>query len=155
MTIKVFEEVPPLILKKIITWIYTMKKTTISTFKKDKYYDSIKTAVASLLKLSNVITPIDVFIQIGNLTKENYEKWRFKKIPYLERVIECNLSAINRKLRILKYHAVEVGLKPSKTVYKSWGKTEKIFLRFSKTGNELIEDIFSTHYIHPDIKNNS
>jgi len=115
-----------------------MKKITSSTYKKDKFYSSIKSSIIDLLKKSNVITPVELFIQIGNLTKENYEKWRFKKIPYLEKVIQCNLSAANRKLRILKYCAEEMGLKPSKTVYASWGKGEKRLLKFSKSGNELI-----------------
>ena len=134
------------------TEINPMKKITSSTYKKDKFYNIIKSAVATLLKQSNVITPVNMFISIGNLTKENYEKWRFKKIPYLEKVIECNLSSATRKLRILKYCTLEIGLKPSRSIYKSWGKGEKILLRFSKTNNELIEDLYSTHYILKDQK---
>ena len=140
------------------TDINSMKKITSSTYKKDKFYDIIKSAVTALLKQSNVITPVDIFISIGNLTKENHEKWRFKKISYLEKVIECNLSSANRKLRMLKYCALEIGLKSSRTVYKSWGKGEKILLRFSKTNNELIEEIYSTHYVlkdHKDFEENS
>src|SRR4030042_3892112 len=124
-----------------------MKKIISSTYKKDKYYESIKTAVNTLLKKSKVIIPVEVLIQTGNLTKENYENWRFGRIPYLEKVIACNLSAITRKLGILKYYAISSGLKPSKTVYKSWGKREKVLLKFSKTGNEFIEELYSTHYI--------
>lgn len=124
-----------------------MKKITVSTFRKDKYYESIKTAVGELLKKSKVITPVEVFIQIGNLTMENYEAWRFGRIPYLEKVITCNLSAIVRKLRILKYHATASGFAPSKTVYMKWGKGQKVLLKFSKTGNALIEELYSTHYV--------
>lgn len=124
-----------------------MKKIISSTYKKDKYYESIKIAVNTLLKKIKVITPVEVLIQTGNLTKKNYENWRFGRIPYLEKVIARNLSAITRKLRILKYYAISSGLKPSKTVYKSWSKGEKVLLKFSKTGNELIEELYSTHYI--------
>ena len=124
-----------------------MKKIISSTYKKDKYYESIKIAVNTLLKKITVITPVEVLIQTGNLTKKNYENWRFGRIPYLEKVIACNLSAITRKLRILKYYAISSGLKPSKTVYKSWSKGEKVLLKFLKTGNELIEELYSTHYI--------
>jgi len=127
-----------------------MKEITSSTYKKDKFYDGIKSVVATILTKAKVITPIDVFICLGNLTKEDYENWRFKKIPYLEKVIKCNLSSANRKLRILKYIAHEIGLKPSKTVYVSWGKGKKVFLKFSKTGNELIEVLYSTHYVLKD-----
>lgn len=124
-----------------------MKKITSSTYKKDKYYKKITGAVHELLKEGTVVAPVDVFIKIGNLTKENYEDWRFGRIPYLERVILCNLSKVNRILRILHYHALDRGLKPTQTVYKKWGKGRKILLRFSKSGSPYLESAYSRHYI--------
>ncbi len=84
---------------------------------------------------------------MGNLTKEDYEAWRFGRIPYLERVVRCNLSKTNRILRILRLYAEDRGLRPSHTVYKKWGKGQKIRLRFSKSGNPAIEALYSTHYV--------
>jgi hypothetical protein len=124
-----------------------MKKTTISTYKKDKYYESIKSAVNGILKKSNFVSPIDVLISAGNLTKDNYESWRFRKVPYLEKVIVCNLSALMRKIKIIKHYCSSIGLTQSRTVYNSWGKGAKILLRFSKTGNPHIEELYSTHYV--------
>jgi hypothetical protein len=124
-----------------------MKRVTESKYKKDKFYESVKTAVNTILKTSNVVSSIDVLIQIGNLTKENYERWRFKKIPYLEKVIVCNLSAISRKLKILQHYCTERGLKQSKTIYKSWGKGTKVLLRFSKFGNPRMEELYSMQYV--------
>ena len=62
-------------------------KTTPSTYKKDKYYSKVTAAVDQLLKERHVVAPVEVFMQMGNLTKEDYENWRFGRIPYLERVI--------------------------------------------------------------------
>ncbi len=124
-----------------------MKKTTHSTYKKDKYYDKVRAAVDQLLQDGSVVIPVEVFIQMGNLTKEDYEAWRFGRIPYLERVIKCNLSKANRILRILRLCAGDWGLRPSHTVYKKWGKGEKICLQFSKSGNPAIEELYSTHYV--------
>ncbi len=124
-----------------------MKKITPATYKKDKYYPKVTQAVHELLKNDIFVTPVDVFIKIGVLTKEAYEDWRFGRIPCLEKVISCNLSKVNRILRIFRFHAKDRGLKSSKTVYKKWGKGKKIFLRFSKSGNPSLEEAYSTHYV--------
>jgi hypothetical protein len=84
-----------------------------SPYKRDRYYPKITAAVTRLLKDRSTITPVDVFMQMGYLTKEDYENWRFGGVPYLERVIKCNLSKINRMLRILKIHVEDRGLRAS------------------------------------------
>ena len=122
-------------------------RTTRSTYKKDKYYKKVTIAVGQLLKDRSVVVPVEIFIQMGYLTKEDYENWRFGRIPYLERVIKCNLSKANRMLRILRLHAEDRGLRSSHTVYKKWGKGKKISLRFSKSGHSTIEELYSTHYV--------
>ena len=124
-----------------------MKKTTRSTYKKDKYYKSVTAAVHELMKEDIVVVPSELLMQMGYLDKKDYEDWRFGRIPYLERVIGCNLSKVNRILRILRLHAEDVGLKPSPTVYKKWGKGRKIFLQFSKSGMPWMEILYSTHYV--------
>jgi hypothetical protein len=35
--------------------------------------------------------PVDVLMGIGVLSKENYENWRFGRIPFLEKVCQANL----------------------------------------------------------------
>ncbi len=117
-----------------------MKKTTRATYKKDKYYKKVTAAVHELLKGGFVVVPADVLIQMGYLTKEDYEDWRFGRVPYLERVIGCNLSKVNRILRIFRLHAEDLGLRPSPTVYKKGGKGSKIFLRFLKKRRDLDGD---------------
>lgn len=124
-----------------------MKKITTRTYKKDKYYKKITGAVHEVLKDDLVVTPVDVFIKLGNLTKEAYEDWRFGRVPYLEKVISCNLSKASRILCILQLHARDRGLKPSQTVYKKWGKGKKILLRFSKSGSSVLEKAYSTRYV--------
>jgi len=125
-----------------------MKKITASNCAKDKYYQSIARAVAELLQEKSFVAPVDLFMRIGKLSKEDYEDWRFNRIPHLEKVLHCNLSKANRILRILKCHAEAIGLKPSHTVYRKWGKGKKrITLRFSKFGEPNVELSYSTHYV--------
>jgi hypothetical protein len=97
-------------------------KTTRSTYKTDKCYSKVTAAVDQLLKERHVIAPVEVFMQMGNLTREDYESWRSGRIPYLERVIQGSLSKANRILHILRVHAQERGLHSSLTVYHKWGK---------------------------------
>jgi hypothetical protein len=132
--------------------VKTMKKTTRSTYKKDKYYKKVTAAVHELLKDGFVVVPAEVLIQMRYLTKEDYENWRFGRIPYLERVIGCNLSKVNRILRILRLHAADLGLRPSPTGYKKWGKGPKIFLRFSRSGAPWMEILYSTHYVARSVR---
>lgn len=124
-----------------------MKKVTLSTYRKDKYYPRVVRAVAKILARSDVVTPVEVLVEMGNLTQKNYEAWSRGQVPYLERVFEGNLSKANRILRIIGFHAHDLNMRPSRTVYHQRGKGKKRNLRFSKSGNQGVEDAYSTHYI--------
>lgn len=82
-----------------------MKKVTVTTYRKDKYYPRVVRAVAKVLSKSDVVAPVDVLIEMGNLTKKNHDAWRQGKVPYLERVFEGSLSKANRTLKIIGFHA--------------------------------------------------
>ena len=50
------------------------------------------------------IAPVDVLMEIGVLTKQNYEAWRFGKVSYLEKACTCNLNKLTKILKqIYKY----------------------------------------------------
>ena len=123
-----------------------MKKVTVSTYRKDKYHPRVARAFARVLAITNVVAPVDVFIEMGNLSKKNYDIWRQGKVPYLERVIEGNLSKINRILRIIGFHAHDLDMVSSVMHDRQWGKGKNRPLRFSKWGDKNIEAAYSTHY---------
>jgi len=81
-----------------------MKKITVSTYRKDKYYPRVVRAVAKILSKSDSVDPVEVLIEMGNLSKKNHEAWLKGQVPYLERVFEGNLSKANRILRIIGFH---------------------------------------------------
>lgn len=93
------------------------------------------------------VSPIDLFLAMGWLTYQKVEQWRFSKIPYLERVTSVNLAKLNVALKVLRKFAREQKLKPSITVYKSWGKGKKRTLQFSKSGQPHMEKLYATHYV--------
>jgi hypothetical protein len=125
-----------------------MKKVTAENYRKERWYPRVIGAVSEILAEGDVVTPVEVFIRLNLLRRKDLEDWRFRRIPYLEKIIQCNLSNANRILRVLRLHAVDRSLKPSPTGYMKWGKgRRRIHLRFSKTGDLNLEAAFSTHFI--------
>ena len=125
-------------------------KTTSSNYQKDKLYPAVARAIAEIMQAGEVVSPVEVLLRTQRITKEQCEDWRFGRIPYLERVILGNLSKANRILRIIGFHARSLGLTPSQTEYRQWGKkgrNRRIVLRFSKSGDARIEAAYSTHYL--------
>ena len=100
-----------------------------------------------LLRSKGYISPVDVLLLMGRLSKADYERWRFRQVPFLEKVLPGSLNQHQFFLRELRAYARdELKLKPSRTVYASWGKGQKQTLRFTKFGKPQLEDLFSTHY---------
>lgn len=106
-------------------------------------------ASSEVLREKGYISFVDVLIRMGKLRNDDYQAWRFRKIPYLERLIAVKLTKLNHMLRTLHQNAMKGGLRASKTVYISWGKGRKAPLRFSKSGDPHIEEAYSTHFLKP------
>ena len=123
-----------------------MKHITLSTYRKDKYYPRVVRAVGKLLARADVIALSDILIEMGNLSKKNYEAWRKGQVPYLERVFEGSLSKANRILRIIGFHVHDLNMVSRQTVYHQWGKGRNRILRFSKSADPNIEKAYSRHY---------
>ena len=105
-----------------------------------------------LLDEKGYISFVDVFMKLGYLDVKNYEKWRRGQVPYLEKVINLNLKKISLIVKSVKSNCEQGSLRASKTVYKSWGKGSSRLLKFSKSGESNIEDVYSTHFLRPKEK---
>ena len=126
-----------------------MKKISVSNYRSDKYYPRVVRAVEAILATGQVVAPVDVFLHMDLLKAADLEAWRFGRVPYLERVIRCNLEKASRILRILRFHAHDLNMKPSQTYYKKWGKGQKIPLRFTKNGERPLEEAYARHFVAP------
>ena len=104
---------------------------------------------AALLKEKGYLCFVDIFMRLGCLSPTDYENWRMKRTPYLEQVLRLNLPTINFVMKTVRRHSVNGRLKPSLTVYKSWGKGKKTLLQFSKSGDPTIETAYATHFVRP------
>jgi hypothetical protein len=79
-------------------------------------------ASSELLRQKGFISFVDILIHMGKLTREDYESWRMRRIPYLERAIRLNLSQLNHLRRTVRQNAVKGRLQPRKTAYVSRGR---------------------------------
>jgi len=122
---------------------------SLATYRDDALYPRIVRAVAAILESGKVVAPADVLVGMGLLAPAQLDDWRRGRIPHLERAIDCNLSRLGRLLRILRFHAHDLKLKPSVTAYMRVGKGPKQRLRFSKSGDVKLEEAYSTHFIWP------
>jgi hypothetical protein len=113
--------------------------------------DLIKKARAAadqVLRDKGYISAAEVLLAMGRLSKENYERWRFRQVPHLEKVLPGSLNEHAFFCRELRAYARdELKLEPSHNAYMSWGKGRRQPLRFSKYGQPYLEALFSTHYV--------
>ena len=86
---------------------------------RDPMFRRIECVVAELLTKGNVVAPVDVLVGMGLLRPEHLDNWRRGRVPYLERVINCNLTRLSRLLRVLRFHAHDLNLKPSADVIQT------------------------------------
>ena len=48
-----------------------MKTVTVENYREDKYYSRVVRAVAKILSRSNMVAPVDVLLEMGNLKKDS------------------------------------------------------------------------------------
>jgi len=102
------------------------------------------------IKKSGMATPVQVLMDLCVLAAADYDRWRFGKVDYLERVCTVNPRKLSFIMKHVRTYANKNSLKPSFTFYKQWGLKGKkpiVKLRFSKNGDERIERSYATHYI--------
>jgi hypothetical protein len=101
-----------------------MKQVTVHTYRQDNYYPRVMRAVATILARSDVVAPVDVLLEMGNLRPKNHEAWYRGHVPYLERVFAGSLSKANRILRLIGFHVHDLNMVPRRTVYSQGGQSK-------------------------------
>jgi len=124
-----------------------MKQITVENYRSDKYYPSVVRAVDSILGRGDCVSPIEVFVEMGLLRVESVAEWRAGRLPFLERGIQCNLSRSSRILRLLRMHAHDLNLRPSRTGYVRRTRGGKLRLRFTKSGDLRVEEAYARHFV--------
>ncbi len=116
---------------------------------KQELEKKIRQAVHQLVMDKNQVSPLDLLLHLEKLTPKLVEEWRFRRVPYLERVTNGGLGQLSFIMKVLRQTAREMELKESYSAYVSWGKGPKKPLRFSKSGDPNVERGYSMHYLKP------
>jgi hypothetical protein len=99
------------------------------------------------LHQTGYVSLVDLLLEMGKLTRDDHEAWRFRRVPFLERVVRLNLSQLNVVRRQVQALAREHALQPSFTAYVSWGQGPRTQLRFTRSGNPQLEAAYATHFV--------
>jgi hypothetical protein len=126
-----------------------MATLTPENYRADPLFSRIERAVLAILSTSEAVAPVDVLVRMGALRARDLEEWRFGRVPFLERVIQGNLSKLRRILRILGFYCHDLNLGASSTAYVRWGKGQRTPLRFTKSGEPRLETIYARHFVWP------
>ncbi len=118
-------------------------KPTVANYREFKEYPKIVEAVSRILARQRFVEPVELFVEMNLLPAADLERWKRGQIPVLERVIRCNLTKAGRILRLLRFHAHDLNLKPSHIAYQCRSHR----LRFSRSGAPKIEEAYSTHLV--------
>ncbi len=108
-------------------------------------------AAEAALAHHHYVSAIDVLTGMGLLTPSNLQSWRTGRVDFLERVIQGNLSKISESMSLFRKWAAAKGLRPSETQYMRKGRSGKMDLQFSKSGDSGIEKNYRTHYVSPEL----
>ena len=104
-------------------------------------------AAESALFHQHYVSCLDILIGLNWLQLSHVQDWRKGKIPYLEKVIQVNLSKISYAMKCFRSWTHAKELKPSETAYLRRTKGPRTELQFSKSGDSIIEQAYRTHYI--------
>ena len=73
----------------------------------------VHSAVYHQCRSRGFAAPVDVLMDVGYLSRQDYENWRYGRVDYLERVCKANLSKLSLVMREMRSYAAKAGLKPS------------------------------------------
>ena len=110
--------------------------------------NKIKLVGKDIIEEKGYLSSIELLLKLEYLSQKDYENWRFGKVEYLEKVCSVNLKKLSTINKTIKDISAQWNLKKSWTAYNKYGKGEKLRLRFSKSGNEKIEEAYATHYLN-------
>jgi hypothetical protein len=109
----------------------------------------VRTAEAALEK-RKFVTAIDVLVGVGWLEPRRVDEWRQGRVDYLERVTTANLGKVSTAMRCFRRWAQARGLEPSEAAYLARTRDRRP-LRFSKSGKPVIERVYRTHWVSPEL----
>ena len=117
---------------------------------RSKLAERVIRAAEAALAAQKYVSPVDVLVGIGWLDPGAVKRWQRGQVECLEGVIQTKLSRISEAMKLFRSWATAKGLLPSETHYVA--KTpQRQTLRFSRSGNPTIEQLYRTHWISGEL----
>ena len=82
-----------------------MVKLTAENYRADTLYPRVCDAMNAILAESDIISPLQLFQRLSLLSDSEINDWKNSRIPFLERVLKCNLSKASRILRLMRFRS--------------------------------------------------
>jgi len=115
-----------------------------------KLANRVTKAAEAVLAAQHYVAPVDVLVGIGWLDGGTVKRWRQGQVEYLERAVQTNLPRISEAMKLFRSWATAKGLSPSETHYVA-RTPQRQTLRFSKSGAPMIEQLYRTHWVSPEL----
>jgi hypothetical protein len=108
----------------------------------------VKQFASELAYKKGYVCSVDVLMKLEYLSENEYQDWRFGRIPYLEKACQANLHKLSTVNRLIRKYSAEWNFEKSWTAYYKWGKGPKKNLIFSKSRDQQIETLYATHFLN-------
>lgn len=112
--------------------------------------DRISKAAETALAAQHYVSPLDVLVGIGWLDPGTVKRWQQGQIDSLEEAIQTNPARISEAMKLIRTWAAGKGLVASKADYVA-RTPQRTRLRFSRSGNTMIEELYRTHWVSPEL----
>ena len=112
--------------------------------------DRVTQAAEAALVDRHFASAIDVLVGIGWLDPGAVERWRRGQIDCLEEAVQVDPPRISKAIQLLGSWAIERGLSASPVAYVARTPRRQA-LRFSRSGNPVVEASYRTHWISPEL----
>ena len=107
-------------------------------------------AAEAALAEQQYVSATDVLVGLGWLTPSHIDRWRQGRIESLESVAPIEPSKIAAALQAFQRWAQDRRLNPSETEYVARTRDGRQ-LRFSIDGDAAVERVYRTHWVSPDL----
>ena len=110
----------------------------------------VESAAEAALRDAKSVSPLDVFGGIGWLPGNLVDRWRQGRVDSLEEVMNVGPDKLAGALEMLRVWAQAGGLIPSEVGYQAATRDRRP-LRFTASGDGLLEAACRTHWISPEL----
>ncbi len=117
---------------------------------RDDIQARVRRLAEQMLAEQHYVRPVDVLLGLGWLAPPHLDQWRQGRVPYLESVVQANLSKVSTAMTELRRWARARELVPSQTAYVARTRDRRA-LRFSASNDPDIERAYRTHWISPEL----